>query len=160
MTRIPSAAPRFFQKVEKMDGCWKWNASKTDKGYGQISIGGRRGRPMQASRVSWVLHNGAIPEGLEVCHKCDNRECTNPDHLFLGTHLENMLDAASKGRITPKPGTRNGESNNASKLTEFQVFQIRARHARGDSQSRIARDTGVNRKVIYNVIYRKSWTHI
>lgn len=88
----------FWNKVEKLrdDQCWKWKAYKNRKGYGRIGISA--GRCVNAHRVSWVIHNGAIPQGLFVCHRCDNPECTNPNHLFLGTRQDNINDMVIKKR--------------------------------------------------------------
>lgn len=92
---------RFNSKVIRMgiDECWGWNAAKDNQGYGRIGMRTVRGkRAVQASRVSWMLFVGDIPEGLSVCHRCDNPECTNPKHLFLGTPKQNTLDMVAKGR--------------------------------------------------------------
>jgi len=86
---------RFFDKVHKTDSCWNWTAS-TRNGYGAFKI---NGKVEGAHRVSWVLNNGEIPEGLFVCHKCDNPRCVNPEHLFLGTASDNMKDCYNKGRL-------------------------------------------------------------
>lgn len=94
------AADRFWEKVSKSDGCWEWTAFCLKSGYGWF--GGKDGTEF-AHRVSWVLANGAIPDGMFVLHKCDNRKCVNPAHLFLGTHEQNMADMVSKGRSTRGP---------------------------------------------------------
>lgn len=90
---------RFWVKVEKSDTCWLWTASLAGKGYGQFAPGGHQGTPLMAHRVAWEITNGAIPDGLFVCHRCDNPKCVRPDHLFLGSNAENMQDASRKGRI-------------------------------------------------------------
>lgn len=92
-----SIEERFWEKVRKSpepDGCWEWTASKFRNGYGSFVVLGER----RAHRVSWEIHNGPIPDGLWVLHKCDNPSCVRPDHLFLGDRRTNMLDCVSKGR--------------------------------------------------------------
>jgi len=92
----------FWKNVKKTDSCWIWNGSKQAAGYGEL---GYRGKRYAAHRVSWEIHNGEIKNSLHVLHKCDNPSCTNPKHLFLGTHADNMHDAQNKKRIRHCPIT-------------------------------------------------------
>ena len=93
---------RFWRFVEvSKTGCLEWRGTIDDKGYGRIST--LRGEtPDKAHRVSWVVHFGEIPDGLHVCHACDNPRCVNPNHLMLGTQKANMIDATRKGRLNEK----------------------------------------------------------
>lgn len=109
----PAAIPirdRFWSKVRKTDTCWLWISNTHWDGYGQIAESrqqGRRQRWVRAHRVAWELTHGAIPKGLLVLHRCDVRACVNPDHLFLGTQLDNIADAVRKGRHNRRvPPTR------------------------------------------------------
>lgn len=94
-------ADRFWAKVEIKDNlsCWNWKASRTKAGYGKFSLGSGKGRSCVASRVSFeISNNSIIPDNLHVLHTCDNPACVNPNHLFLGTHQDNMKDKVDKGR--------------------------------------------------------------
>ena len=86
----------FWAQVKKGPGCWVWQGTVNAQGYGRV----RRGAIGGAHRVSWVIANGAIPDGMHICHKCDNPPCVRPDHLFAGTRSDNMKDCTSKGRNT------------------------------------------------------------
>jgi hypothetical protein len=98
--------------------------------------------------------HGPVPEGVEVCHRCDVRNCVNPDHLFLGSHTANMQDAQLKGR------TSRGEGRPLSQLAEDDVREIRRRAAAGESCYRIAKDYPVSNSQIENVVARRQWRHI
>lgn len=126
---------RFWSKVDKTDGCWVWIASKLPTGYGQFWSGERN---MRAHRFSYILHYGNIPNGMLVCHKCDNPSCVRPDHLFLGTSLDNAIDKVSKGRnnITFTPIT---------KFSDEDVRSIREARNQGMSLKRICEVFNISR---------------
>ncbi len=106
-------------------------------------------------RASWEIHVGAIPEKMEVCHKCDNPACWNPKHLFLGSHTDNMRDALAKGRLKPLKGSDHSQA----KLTEAQVRQIRAEYKKGLGPV-LAKRFGVNRNTITMIAARIIWRHL
>lgn len=95
---VQPVGDRFFSKVVKNpdNGCWEWTGAHGPAGHGQFVVDHKK---VVASRFSWELHFGKIPDGMEVCHKCDNPPCVNPEHLFLGTQGDNMRDCSAKGRL-------------------------------------------------------------
>lgn len=146
----------FWKRVSKPspDECWEWQGGKTPDGYGSA---GHKNKSVLAHRLAWELTNGPIPEGMEVCHKCDNPPCCNPDHLFLGTHADNIRDMFAKGRNNP----RRGAANSNAKLTESQVKEIRSRYANKDGNTyELAQEYGVSQVTISALIRRKTWGHV
>jgi len=136
---------------EPMSGCWLWiGAFHSEKfPYGKMRV---QGKTVNAHRLSWLLHRGGIPEDMEVLHKCDVPACVNPNHLFLGTQLENMLDAVRKKRH--RHGVFHGEQHPAAKLTAVQVEAIKL-----DKRSllEIAQQYGVTRATISYIRQGKIW---
>ncbi len=146
---------RFASKVsfaKTQGGCWEWIASKNHKGYGRFDLDGKA---RQAHRVSWQLFNGRpVPDGLCICHTCDNRGCVNPDHLWLGTNAENNADMMRKGRNNqPKM-----EASGRSKLTRQDVLEIRALIESGEKTWReMAKSYGVGTSTIGHIKFRRQW---
>lgn len=92
----------FWDRVQKRPNeCWPWTGRKNTRGYGQVYVGGGRANEKRevAHRIAWRFTFGPIPDGLLVCHHCDNPPCVNPEHLFLGTMSDNIRDASAKGRL-------------------------------------------------------------
>ena len=156
--RIP-IADRFWPKVSKSDGCLVWTGFRDSKGYGQIGTGGRHGIDY-AHRVSYEINNGPIPEGMHVLHKCDNPPCVRPDHLFLGTHTDNMQDMWTKGRGKCDGAGKQGEENPRHRLTENQVIEARKMAASGLRHKVIAEQFGVTRPAISYAVRGDTWKHI
>lgn len=151
---------RFWSHVNKGDDCWEWTASLTG-GYGQFKA--RAGEsPVRASRFSWTIHFGPIPDGLLVCHQCDNPPCVRPDHLFLGTHQDNHDDMTRKGRqaAVASPAQLHRLRGQA-KLTPALVTEIRRLYATGGvSMSQLAERYGVNKSNIVRAVNHKQWVDI
>lgn len=129
---------RFWRSVEIGDDCWEWKGSKTLPGYGVLVIDGRR---RYAHRFSYELHHGPIPEGMFVCHHCDNPSCVNPDHLFAGTVADNNRDMWTKGR-------GKGLDPHNGKLTAEQRREAVALVKSGYTRTWVAAQFGVTRQAI------------
>ena len=118
---------KFFEKVNKDEGCWGWLGNKDDEGYGRYCIDGKWKR---AHRIVYTILVGNIPKDMLACHRCDNPGCVNPAHLFVGTYTDNNRDRANKGRNGDvEPPHYTGENHPLSKLTWNEVDSIRLLHA-------------------------------
>jgi hypothetical protein len=144
------------------DECWTFQGYRNLKGYGTLGVGSRSDgtrRKALAHRIAYELFVGPIPEGLFVCHTCDNPPCVNPAHLFLGTNADNMADASAKGRMANN-GAPSGERNPSSKLNAAIAREVRRKHAGGCSQAALAREFGVSDFAIFGIVHRKTWVHV
>lgn len=139
------------------NGCWIWQKTLSNNGYGSFSLGG--GRNIRAHRASFAAFNGPIPDGMNVCHRCDVRACVNPEHLFLGTQSDNIRDAASKGRVCRTVRARGGLHPSA-KLTDSDVLAILSRLRDGEPKAQLARVFGVSDRTILLIARGESWKHI
>lgn len=147
------SAFEFFVMPEPNSGCWLWAGPylKRRHGYGCFTMRPAGIIQVRAHRLSWELHLGEIPPGVQVLHKCDNPACVNPDHLFLGSHLGNMADRDSKGR------QNKGETHGMVKLTEESVrliFSDPRRH------TEVASEYGISFVTVSDIKRGRSWKHL
>lgn len=149
-----------FEKFIKPDasGCWIWTGSGSGKAAGNHGNFWYEGRMQRAHRVAWRLFRGEIPEGLNVCHRCDVPRCVNPEHLFLGTQQDNIADMVVKGRQQRVP--RPGESNTQAKITEDDVRAIRAKAEAGETHTNIGREFGLSFAQIRRIVRRERWANV
>lgn len=148
MTKTP--AERFYEKVHpSSSGCHVWTAARDGNGYGRFAViaTSKYTKTVLAHRYAWHLAFGELPDHLHVCHKCDNPSCVNAEHLFLGTDVENTLDACRKGR-------------RGVKLTSASVAEIRRLHGEGQSQRTIARSVGVSQPMVGQILRGERWAHV
>ncbi len=145
-TGIPARLEK-WSEPELNSGCRLWTAAVQAFGYGTIKV---NKRPALAHRMAWIVANGPIPLGLHVLHKCDVRACINPDHLFLGTHAENMADMAAKGRSCSGGG-------GSPKLTKEQLASLLEMADGGASLRAIAKAFSIRpNSVKYRIIKRET----
>ena len=146
----------FLEELAVKDGtgCWLWPRAVSKNGYGVLRIGKKEGKLWTLHRLSWTVWKGPIPKGLCVLHRCDVRRCFNPDHLFIGTHKDNMADAVSKGRV------RHGEKHTDAVLTAEKVVEIRRRRKEGETACDLGDFFGISRQGVTDVVNRRNWKHV
>ncbi len=145
----PTDEERFYAKVSKTPtetGCLEWLGAQMKKGYGNFVL---EGINTTAHRAAWELVNGRIPDGMYVCHKCDNPRCCRVDHLFLGTPEDNQRDMDNKGRRV-----------RITVLTQDQVMEIRSGEFSNWSTRKIARHFGISKSHAHRILKRENWAHI
>ena len=147
---------RFLDKVDILgrDDCWEWNASRNSLGYGCFTA--PHSKWVKAHRYSFEMFKGEIPNGLCVCHSCDNPPCVNPIHLWLGTLLDNHKDMRSKGRWVSEVG----ENAFAAKLTDEEVRAIRRDYISGKGVQMFVRKYNISTSLAQNIVTRRSWKHL
>jgi hypothetical protein len=139
--------------VDPRTGCWNWTGGYFQGGYGYFKCKAVWPKPINASRGAWMVCEGD-PGKLNVLHRCDNRGCCNPKHLFLGTLKENMEDCVAKGRMNK------GEDRPAAKLTEEQVRLMRRRRELGCSYSDLVAEFGVAKSNVALIVTGRAWSHV
>jgi hypothetical protein len=157
MRKTKSEAERFWCKVDRRgpDECWEWQAARSEHGYGAFGLTGFGSGKVPAHRWSYAETVGPIPDGMHVCHRCDNPPCVNPQHLFVGTLADNMRDMVEKGR------SLKGERHNLAQLTEAQVLAIRQAWADGgETQTQIAERFNTNKANVSQIVRGKKWKHL
>ena len=149
--KIERLIKSFEKKVIKQDGCWDWKCPSQKNGYLRIRFDIEK---IGAHCASWLIHKGKIPEGFQINHHCDNRRCTNPDHLYLGTRKQNDEDRVRRNRQAK------GEKNGSSKLTDHNVEEIKRMLELGIKKSEIAKAFNVTNAAIWFIETGRSWKHI
>lgn len=145
---------RLLSRAERAsNGCLEWQGTTGSTGYGQLRFEGRNQR---AHRVMWIAFRGEIPDGLCVCHSCDNRACVELSHLFLGTALDNTRDMDRKKRRDLQAGETNGNA----KLSAEDVAEIRRLHAAGLSHPEVAHRFNIDRSNVSLIVLGKAWRHV
>ncbi len=146
-----SAVERFEARLNKTATCWLWTGAVIVHGYGNLRI---RDDNTAAHRMSWELAYGPVPEGLWVLHRCDVKLCVRPDHLFLGTHRDNMNDMKAKGRQAA------GIRHPAAKLTIEAVLTIRCGAHDAAARAELAQINGVSVSTVKAIQNGRLWRHV
>ena len=156
-SRKPNMTPAeleewFWQQLRRTeDGCLEWQGHRHMYGYGLFGVGGRKGRTVRAHRFAYELANGPVPDGLHVCHRCDNPPCCDPEHLYAGSRSQNMQDAYDRNRRRAPSHGRSGDTHWATKIPDSEIPVILEKLAAGESQTAIANEYGVGQSTISRI---------
>lgn len=145
---------RFMSKFDKGDGCWEWKSTLNPSGYGMFHVN-EFGTDVPAHRVSFMIFRGEIPEGMDVCHHCDNPKCVNPTHFFTGTNLDNINDARTKGRL--KLRGHKGHLHPRSKLLPSDIAYIRSFETLRGVRKGLAEKYGLCTSTINKIFHGKTY---
>lgn len=168
------AQAKFLRYVLKIEsGCWLWQAGKSSTGYGRVYLDVRG---ESSHRIAYALFKSDVPKGLWVLHTCDVPSCVNPDHLYLGTPKDNILDAMNRGRwrggtylhLHPERSVLNGnkvprpkgEKHGMAKLRDQQVRDVRDLCATGIPMYKVAKQFNVTQSAIWRIVHHLAWRHI
>jgi hypothetical protein len=156
MPQRPTDAAYFWGKVKKIEGaCWEWQGWRDKDGYGRISV---KDRPMRTHRFAYELSKGPIPEGMCVCHSCDNPPCCNPNHFWLGTSPQNTEDSKNKGR--KKLLAVRGEDHHFAFLSNDDVLKLRLLRSRGWRVTDLAEIFCMSKQMVSDATLGKKWSHL
>lgn len=153
--RLNNSPEELWENVEikSKDECWNYKGPKLSGGYGLFILNGKR---IVASRLAYELSFGRIPDGMQVCHRCDNPPCCNPHHLFIGTSKDNAIDKIKKGRGVDNKGDRHG----MAKLSTSSITDIIEMKKNGITQTEISKSLSVNQSTISRIVNGLRWRHL
>ncbi|CAB4133770.1 HNH nuclease [uncultured Caudovirales phage] len=148
---------KILNRHKKINGCWEWKGKLSQDGYGSFQkvIDGKK-TEIAAHRRSYEIFKGEIPEGMQVCHSCDNARCCNPDHLWIGTPRDNTQDCIKKGRRSPEKN----RAIAAGKLTEDEVREIRELYKNGSSQKELQEKFKISQSQVSGILTYRFWRHV
>lgn len=156
---LQDSPDRFWERVDRRgpDDCWEWQSYINDSGYGITR--GRKNKAFRAHVMAYEFTYGPVPGNMFVCHKCDNRACCNPAHLFVGTPADNVRDMVEKGRVARDTGRR-GELHGMSKVTDEGVREMRELARDGLSYAELGRRYGISDVQVSRIVRRMCWNHL